>query len=180
MMKKFFLLILIISVRIISAYSQSSNIIYIWNNILSELCIPENYSYDNLESIVSDNKNVLSIEVAEIRNRHDGQYIDSIYTLHFINYSMVIYKSEYSQSYLLARIDIYLDKYKIIRSFFPDYSISEYRINEEFGEIIEEMSSDEVLVYATKTDSHNIIWNFISLFFTDDKMEMVRLIFRFE
>jgi hypothetical protein len=164
--------------NILSCYSQEHDIIYIWNSILTELNIPRNYCYDNIESAIHSDR--ITAEIIMSNNRHDDKYIDFIYFLNFGAYKKTIYRSGDSLIYFLVEVEVYLNEYEKIKELFPYYTMEQFILNENHWTIMEEYSDNQRLAYEVEKDKNNIIWNYLIIFFINNEIDKIKLIFRLE
>jgi hypothetical protein len=153
--------------------SQSNGIEFIWDSIFQELKIPENIYYENIESAFSSDE--ITIKVIRQRNIYDEQLVDFCYILDLQSYQITLYKSAMSNKYYIIEIEIDINKNITVKSLFMHQYLEQFKENEEFGSWMDGFSNDNELVYEIDEG-----WNFITLFFSDNKLNKVRMTFRLE
>ncbi len=172
MRRKILTLVIVI---LIPTISQADDINSIWDFILCEFNIPEDLCFESIESAFSGNtESEITIEVSKHTNRHYENMIDFSYVLFFENYQITLYKSEASSNYFLTAVEIDLRKNNRIESLFPYQTINQFRLDEDFGFILENMSRSNLLAY--EIDKY---WNYILLEFTNDNITKIKLVFGF-
>jgi hypothetical protein len=140
------------------SYSQTHNAKTICGLILDELSIPDTIYYDNIESAFSEDE--IFIVVKKYVNVYDNNLRDFFYVLYFDSYQITIYKSATAERYFITGIEIDISKNIKIRSLFKYQTIEQFKMNKDFGYIIDDWSSDSELVYEICKE-----WDYLILHF---------------
>ena len=183
-MRNIILIIIFYFFVIFSGYSQSCNITSIWDSILVELNIPKDYCYASIESAISND--MITMEVSRLQNRYDDNTHDFIYTLNFEHHKMIIYQSGVSLKYFLTEVEICINEYEKIKSWFPYFTIDQFLLDNDFGMITEDFSEEQrltyiqELTYTIEKDRNNTVWTFLKIVFLNSNIDKINLFFRLE
>ena len=156
-------------------YAQNNNRIdTLWEAILDKLAVPNDLCFDSLESALHNTASI-QIMVSKHENKYDNSLKDFRYVLSFDSYQMILYKSETADKYFITEIEIDFTENQVIKSLFPFNNIDDFKEAYEFGDLVNNLSSNDMLVYEVYPE-----WDYIYLYFINNILYKIALVSRLE
>jgi hypothetical protein len=131
-------------------YAQEIGGHKLFSNIFGLLKIEKMY-YDSIDEIIiqlSDRNSILSMTAHQYPNKYHINMVDVYYSLYFPEYILTIYKSALLPSYNIYSIEITKEKNESVFQLLPYSSKGKYLSDNNFGKMVESMSTSEILVYS--------------------------------